>query len=144
MTTKHAFLTHLKRIFYQEKMRGASESRSLISLPALAKKKMGHKCGQCSTKTRRIHKCEEGLNQATHVVVSTQPEADGGDVEGVGDEVDDVPHVADVLLQAHVPQLLDLTPDQAGHPDLQGFSEISKVLKFASVYQDGVLNSRWQ
>ena len=49
----------------------------------------------------------------THVVVSTQPEADGGDVEGVGDEVDDVPHVADVLLQADVPQLFDLTPDQA-------------------------------
>ena len=59
----------------------------------------------------------------THVVISTQSEPDGGDVEGVGDEVDDVPHVAHVLLQPDVPQLLDLTPYEAGHPNLVAFSD---------------------
>ena len=58
---------------------------------------------------------------STHVIISTQSESYGGDVEGVGDEVDDVPHVAHVLLQPDVPQLLDLTPYQAGHPNLVGF-----------------------
>ncbi len=47
-----------------------------------------------------------------YLVVSDEPERDGGDVERVGDEVDNVPHVVDVLAQAHVPQLLDLAPDQ--------------------------------
>ena len=52
----------------------------------------------------------------TYVTKSPDSESDGGHVEGVGDEVHDVPEVASVLLQPHVPQLLDLAPDEAGHP----------------------------
>ena len=52
----------------------------------------------------------------TYVTKSPDSESDGGHVEGVGDEVHDVPEVAGVLLQPHVPQLLDLAPDEAGHP----------------------------
>ena len=47
-----------------------------------------------------------------YIVVGSDPERDGGDVEGVGDEVHHVPHVADVLPHPHVPQLLYLAPDQ--------------------------------
>ena len=52
----------------------------------------------------------------TYVTKSPDSESDCGHVEGVGDEVHDVPEVAGVLLQPHVPQLLDLAPDEAGHP----------------------------
>ena len=52
----------------------------------------------------------------TYVTKSPDSESDGGHVEGVGDEVHDVPEVAGVLLQPHVPQLLDLAPDEASHP----------------------------
>ena len=48
-----------------------------------------------------------------HVIVGPHPQPDGGHIEGVGDEVHHVPHVADVLLQPHIPQLLDLAPYQA-------------------------------
>ena len=51
----------------------------------------------------------------SYIEVGDSSESDGGDVEGVCDEVHDVPHVADVLLEADVPQLLDLRPDEAGH-----------------------------
>ena len=67
--------------------------------------------------------CKKKRFLPTHIVISTQSESDGGDVEGVGDEVDDVPHVAHVLLQPDVPQLLDLTPYEAGHPNLVAFSD---------------------
>ena len=60
---------------------------------------------------------------STHVIISTQSESYGGDVEGVGDEVDNVPHVAHVLLQPNIPQLLDLTPYQACHPNLVAISD---------------------
>ena len=46
-------------------------------------------------------------------MVGPESEGDGGDVEGVRDEVEDVPHVADVLPGPHVPQLLDLAPDES-------------------------------
>ena len=59
----------------------------------------------------------------TYIIVGPDPQPNGGDVEGVGDEVDDVPHVAHVLLQPNVPQLLDLTPYQACYPNLVGFSD---------------------
>ena len=49
----------------------------------------------------------------THIVVGAEPQADGGNVERIRDEVHHVPQVAHVLLQPDVPQLLDLTPDQA-------------------------------
>ena len=52
----------------------------------------------------------------THVTKSPDSQPDGGHVERVGDEVHHVPEVAGVLLQPHVPQLLDLAPDEAGHP----------------------------
>ena len=52
----------------------------------------------------------------TYVIICSQPQSDCGKVEGVGDEVRHVPHVADVLLCSGVPQLLDLAPDEAGHP----------------------------
>ena len=45
---------------------------------------------------------------STYVKIRDSSEPDGGHVEGVGDEVHHVPHVADVLPQPHVPQLLDL------------------------------------
>ena len=32
----------------------------------------------------------------THIIVGPDPQPNGGDVEGVGDEVADVPHVTDV------------------------------------------------
>ena len=51
----------------------------------------------------------------SYIKVGDSSEPDGCDVEGVCDEVHDVPHVADVLLEAHVPQLLDLRPDETGH-----------------------------
>ena len=46
----------------------------------------------------------------TDLIVRDDSERNGGDVERVGDEVDDVPHVAHVLAQPHLPQLLDLAP----------------------------------
>ena len=46
-------------------------------------------------------------------MVGPESEGNGGDVEGVRDEVEDVPHVADVLPGPHVPQLLDLAPDES-------------------------------
>ena len=49
----------------------------------------------------------------TDLIVRDDSERDGGDVERVGDEVDDVPHVADVLPETHLPQLLYLAPYQA-------------------------------
>ena len=52
------------------------------------------------------------MSQPTYVIVSSQPQSDGGKVEGVGHEVGHVPHVADVLLGSGVPELLDLTPDE--------------------------------
>jgi len=52
------------------------------------------------------------LTRTAHLVISDESECNGGDVERVGDEVDDVPHVINVLSQAHVPQLLDLAPYQ--------------------------------
>ena len=36
------------------------------------------------------------LDDVTHIIVSPEPEADGGHIEGVGDEVHDVPHVTEV------------------------------------------------
>ena len=51
-----------------------------------------------------------------YVKISHSSQSDGGHVEGVGDKVHDVPHVADVLLEADVPELLDLGPDEASHP----------------------------
>lgn len=51
-----------------------------------------------------------------HPVVSDHPERSGGYVQGVCNEVDHVPHVVHVLLQADVPQLLHLRPNQAGYP----------------------------
>ena len=51
-----------------------------------------------------------------YVKISHSSQSDGGHVEGVGDEVHDVPHVADVLLETDVPELLDLGPDEASHP----------------------------
>ena len=56
---------------------------------------------------------ETGSRQSlTHVIVSSQSERDGCQIERVGDEVRNVPHVADVLLRPGVPELLDLAPDQ--------------------------------
>jgi len=52
--------------------------------------------------------------------VGDKAQRDGGDVERVGDEVEDVPHVMRVLVQAAVPELLDLDPDQAKHPGHDG------------------------
>ena len=72
----------------------------------------------CAAQRRFFVQHKKRFFRPTHVVVSTQSESDGGDVERVGDEVDDVPHVADVLLQPDVPQLLDLTPYQTSHPNL--------------------------
>lgn len=51
-----------------------------------------------------------------HPVVSYDPERDRGYVKRVRYEVDHVPHVVHVLLQAHVPQLFHLRPDQPRHP----------------------------
>ena len=53
------------------------------------------------------------LARLNYIKIGHSPQSDGGHVERVGDEVHDVPHVIDVLLQSHVPQLLDLTPDQS-------------------------------
>ena len=53
------------------------------------------------------------MRKEVNLVVCDEAESNGGDVERVCDEVDDVPHVADVLPQAHLPQLLDLAPYQA-------------------------------
>ena len=53
---------------------------------------------------------------STYVTKSPDSQTYGGHVEGVGDEVHHVPEVAGVLLQPHVPQLLDLAPDEASHP----------------------------
>ena len=50
------------------------------------------------------------VTQQTYVIVGSQPQSDGGKVEGVSDEVRHVPHVADVLLGSGVPQLLYLAP----------------------------------
>ena len=47
-----------------------------------------------------------------HLVVRDDPEGDRRDVERVREEVDEVPRVVHVLLQTHVPQLLDFTPYQ--------------------------------
>ena len=52
----------------------------------------------------------------SYIEIRHSPQAYRGHVERVGDEVHHVPHVIDVLLEPHVPQLLDLTPDEAGHP----------------------------
>ena len=58
----------------------------------------------------------EIIPQETYIKVCDSPESDGGYVERVGDEVHDIPHVADVFPEPHVPELLDLAPDEAGHP----------------------------
>ena len=52
----------------------------------------------------------------SYIEIRHSPQAYRGHVERVGDEVHHVPHVIDVLLEPHVPQLLDLTPDEAGDP----------------------------
>ena len=56
-------------------------------------------------------------------MVGPEPEGDGGYVEGVGDEVEDVPHVAEVLPGPHVPQLLDLAPDESWRQKQGNFAE---------------------
>ncbi len=61
------------------------------------------------------------------LVVCDQPEGDGGDVERVGDEVYHIPHVIHVLPQAHVPQLLDLTPDETCTEKKRGNKTIKKI-----------------
>ena len=52
----------------------------------------------------------------SYIEIRHSPQAYRGHVERVGDEVHHVPEVAGVLLQPHVPQLLDLAPDEASHP----------------------------
>ena len=52
----------------------------------------------------------------TYIIIGPDPEPNCGDVEGVGDEVHHIPHVADVLPQPHVPQLLNLAPDETRDP----------------------------
>lgn len=51
-----------------------------------------------------------------HPEVSYDPECHRGYVQRVCYEVNHVPHIVHVLLQAHVPQLFHLRPDQAPHP----------------------------
>ena len=50
------------------------------------------------------------LHNDNYIKVCYSSETDSRHVEGVGDEVDHVPHVVDVLLQADIPQLLNFTP----------------------------------
>ena len=52
----------------------------------------------------------------THIKIRYSSQSYCGDIEGVGDEVHHIPHVADVLPQPHVPQLLDLAPDETRDP----------------------------
>lgn len=64
------------------------------------------------------HRCTRQLTLVLflHPIVSYHPERYRGYVERVRHEVDYVPHVMHVFLQTHVPQLLDLRPDQSRHP----------------------------
>ena len=56
------------------------------------------------------------MSETTHITKSPNTEPNSGHIEGVGDEVHHVPEIAGVLLETHVPELLDLAPDEAGHP----------------------------
>lgn len=47
----------------------------------------------------------------TYLIVRHHSQCHGCDVQRVGNEVNDVPHVPHVLLQADIPQLLYLAPD---------------------------------
>ena len=51
-----------------------------------------------------------------YIKVGNCPQTNCGNVQGVGDEVDHVPHIAYVLLEANVPELFYLAPDKAHHP----------------------------
>ena len=53
------------------------------------------------------------VSRLNYIKIGHGPQSDGGHVERVCDEIHDVPHIIDVLLQTHVPQLLDLAPDQS-------------------------------
>lgn len=55
----------------------------------------------------------DGSSTFTHFIIGHQTKGDRGHVEGIGEKVDDVPHVVDVLFQSHVPKLLDFAPYQA-------------------------------
>jgi hypothetical protein len=48
----------------------------------------------------------------TYLVVGDDAKSHGGNVKRISDKVDDIPHVVRVLLKAHVPQLLNFTPNQ--------------------------------
>ena len=52
----------------------------------------------------------------TYIKISDCSEAYCGDVQRIRNEVHHIPHVADVLLETHVPELLDLAPDETSHP----------------------------
>ena len=92
-----------------------------------------------------FHTIETTILYFTYVTKSPDSQPDGGHVERVGDEVHHVPEVAGVLLQPHVPQLLDLAPDEAGHPGEdaelhrggQGASLVTKTQLSVSVLLHG-------
>ena len=52
----------------------------------------------------------------TYITVGSDPQTDGGNVQRICDEVNNIPKVTCVLLETHVPELLDLTPDESSHP----------------------------
>ena len=52
----------------------------------------------------------------THIKIRYSSQSYCGDIERVGDEVHHIPHVTDVLPQPHVPQLLNLAPDETRDP----------------------------
>ena len=51
-----------------------------------------------------------------YIKISHCSQSNSWQIKRVGDKVHHVPHVADVLLETDVPQLLDLGPDEASHP----------------------------
>ena len=56
---------------------------------------------------------ERQSDQGPHLGVGHDLQGDGGQIEGVHDEVHEVPPVVDVVLEAAVPHLLDLCPDES-------------------------------
>ena len=48
----------------------------------------------------------------TYVIISPEPQCDGGQVKRISHEVSHVPHITDISLGTRVPKLLNLTPYQ--------------------------------
>ena len=56
------------------------------------------------------------MNGYSYITICSDSQTNCCNIERVSDEVHNIPKVTCILLEPHVPELLDLAPDEARHP----------------------------